>query len=168
MLNLAVLVDKHPIGIILHSNAVKGIRFQVNKIRWKSLLSNAAYGRLADIVIGEIQKWGGRSKEDNKITVAWETDGTESDELLSVILRRSAEFKLLPYNGGKSAPKAKGTASRQAYATAITTGPYAPEAPPEEESRQVEVSTARPTHAHTRGNRPRLLTLPVSPLVGGL
>ena len=51
---------------------------------------------------------GGRSKDDNKINVEWVTDGTNSAEFLAVLLRRPLGFKLLPYENGKSAPKAKG------------------------------------------------------------
>ena len=121
-MHCTVLVDKHPIGIILKSNTVKGIRFSIKKVHWAG---TAAHARLPEVVIGEIQAWGGRSKEDNKIHVEWETDGRNSDEYLAVLLRPTNDFTLLPYTNNKSAPKAKGAGAKRAYAVAITNGPYA-------------------------------------------
>lgn len=120
----AVTVDVHPIGIILKSNTIKGVRFTVSKEHWKG--STAVYNRLPENVMGEITSWGGRSKDDNKINVEWVTDGTNSAEFLAVLLRRPLGFKLLPYENGKSAPKAKGASAKRRYATAMANGPYAP------------------------------------------
>ena len=126
----AVLVDKHPVGIILKSNALKGIRFQVSKEHWKG---TAAYARLPALVVGAFSAWSG-SKEDGKVGVDWESDGFNSVEHLSVILRPKLCLKLLPYAaGGKSAPKAKGAQAKRNYATAISTGPYAPQRDDNEE-----------------------------------
>ena len=164
-----MLVDKHPIGIILKSNPVKSIRFSVNKKHWnENTLGRAAFARLPDSVIGEIQAWGGRSKDDNKINVEWESDGTNSDEcshtlmrscayhvhtcfvayalatlarrFLSVLLQPSKEFTLLPYaRGNKTAPKAKGASAKRAFTTAMTTGPYAPAERAADGTEQTEV-----------------------------
>ena len=48
---IAVEVDLHPIGIILKSNAIKGIRFKVSKKHWRG---TAAYNRLPEMVVGEM------------------------------------------------------------------------------------------------------------------
>ena len=109
---LTVEVDKHPIGIILKSNIIKGIRFQISRDHWKG--SAAVYNRLPEHVIGEIPSWGGRGKDDNKVNVDWVTDGSNSVEFLAVLLRPALGFKLLPYENGKTAPKAKPQANARA------------------------------------------------------
>ena len=141
---LTVEVDKHPIGIILKSNTIKGIRFQVSRDHWKG--SAAVYNRLPEHVIGEIPSWGGRGKDDNKINVDWVTDGSNSVEFLAVLLRPALGFKLLPYENGKTAPKAKGAAAKRRYATAICDGPYRWRGQQEgaPEARQVEVCPFEP------------------------
>ena len=48
-----MVVDAHPIGIILKSNPIKGIRFDVSKEHWAG---NAAYRRLPERVIGSFQE----------------------------------------------------------------------------------------------------------------
>ena len=63
-------------------------------------------------------------KADYKPLIVWESDGTNSIEWLSVLLRPSLGLKLLPGPSG-SMPKPKGAASRREYAVAISTGPYA-------------------------------------------
>ena len=68
--------------------------------------------------------WSGRSKEDYKPQIEWESDGSNSAEWLAVLLRPSLKFKLLPSANGHM-PKAKGAASKRAYAVACSTGPYA-------------------------------------------
>jgi hypothetical protein len=130
----AVLVDKHPFGIILKSNTVKGIRFSILKEHWRG---EAVYARLPDAVIGAIDAWGGRSKADNKIVVEWETDGKNSVESLEVLLKPCNGFKLLPYLNGRGAPKPKGASANREYSVAISTGPYATEE--QTEARTVEV-----------------------------
>ena len=74
---LAVNVDLHPVGIILKSNTLRGTRFEVSKEHWRG---TAAYARLPDRVVGRFDSWSGRSKEDNKVHVDWESDGKNSDE----------------------------------------------------------------------------------------
>ena len=59
MLCVSVLVDKHPIGIILKSNQLRGIRFSILKEHWKG---TSAYARLPDVVLGSFKAWSGRSK----------------------------------------------------------------------------------------------------------
>ena len=120
-----MLVDKHPVGIILLSNTVKGIRFSVNKIHWRGCLAREPYARLPEQVIGEIAGWIG-AKTNGKITVDWVTDGRQSDENLPVLLKRANHVTLLPYENGKTAPVAKGAAAKRKYAVAIKDGPYAP------------------------------------------
>lgn len=119
---LAVNVDVHPVGIILKSNTIKDIRFSISKEHWKS--NRSVYNRLPDQVIGAITSWGGRCKDDNKINVDWVSDGTNSVEHLVVLLRSSLSLKLLPYESGSSAPKARGSNAKRRYATAIKDGPY--------------------------------------------
>ena len=131
-----MIVDKHPIGIILKSNAVKGIRFTIHRDHWKG---TAHHARLPEKVFGAVDKWGGSSKADNKIQVDWESDGSNSVEHLEVLLQERLQFTLLPYANGKSAPKAKGAAARREYATATTTGPYAKPDEQQPEARQIEV-----------------------------
>ena len=133
-------MDKHPIGIILKSNAIKDIRFSISKDHWKD--SPSVFSTLPDVVVGCIDKWGGQSKSDNKIDVSWESDGTSSVEFLAVLLRPSLGFKLLPYLNGKSAPRAKGANAKREYAVATTTGPYAQPAE-QAEREEVEVSCLR-------------------------
>ena len=132
------MVDKHPIGIILLSNQVKGIRFSVNKSHWAG---TRAYSQLPDNVIGEIHAWSG-PKVNGVVSVEWISDGTNSTEHLCVLLKADNHFKLLPYANNKSAPKAKGTAAKRNYAAAMKDGPYAPndgDAADAEGLQQVEV-----------------------------
>ena len=65
--SLAVLVDKHPVGILLLSNTVKGTRFSVNKIHWHGCLrTREQYARLPERVIGEIASWDLGRREDQR------------------------------------------------------------------------------------------------------
>lgn len=130
----AVMVDKHPVGIILLSNTIKAVRFEVSKEHWRG---TAHYARLPAMVVGSFEKWGGRSKEDGVVEVEWESDGSNSKEHLTVLLRPELGLKLLPYLNGKTAPRAKGATAKRAYAVAVSTGPYAPEV--QDESQTVEV-----------------------------
>ena len=118
----AVEVEQHPLGIIIRSHAPpKGIRFEISRDHWKS--EPTVHTRLPERVIGQIEQW--RNKVSGKIHVEWESDGSNSDEHLSVLLRPSLGFKLLPYADNRSAPKAKGSAAKRAYADSIARGPYA-------------------------------------------
>ena len=117
-----VEVEKHPVGIIIRSHAPpKGIRFKMSREHWKA--EPAVYARLPEMVIGQIEQW--RNKASGKIHVEWESDGSNSDEHLSVLLRPSLCLKLLPYADNRSAPKAKGAAAKRAYAEAVARRPYA-------------------------------------------
>ena len=130
-------VDLHPVGIILKSNTLRGIRFEVSKEHWRG---TAFYARLPDRVAGRFETWSGRSKDDNKVHVEWESDGKNSDEWLAVLLRPSLGLKLLPYLDSRPAPRAKGTTAKRNYAVATTTGPYAARQQ-EQEHEAVEVRT---------------------------
>ena len=83
----------------------------------------AACASRAVRVLRSQDNWGAR-KADYKPLIVWESDGTNSIEWLSVLLRPSLGLKLLPGPSG-SMPKPKGAASRREYAVAISTGPYA-------------------------------------------
>ena len=152
LLSDAVDVDLHPIGIILKSNALKGIRFEISKDHWQG---TRAYGSLPEKVVGCMVRpaaactltltsrshalvrclrdsshgvltqdsWVG-AKSNDKVLIQWESDGKNSQEWLSVLLRARLELKLLPRADGHM-PAAKGAEMRRRYATATTTGPYA-------------------------------------------
>jgi hypothetical protein len=122
LLSRAVEWQLHPIGIIIKSHdPPRGIRFELERCHWSSDPTTMA--RLPARVVGEIQQW--RSKSDGKLHIEWESDGSNSNEWLSSLLKPSKALKLLPYAGGnRSAPKAKGAPAKRAYATAITTGPW--------------------------------------------
>ena len=81
--------------------------------------------------------------------IEWESDGTNSDEFLAVLLRPSLGLELLPYLNGKSAPRPKGMVAKQAYATAVATGPYAPPRGEDGDLGTVEVRFLA-AHAHPR------------------
>ena len=114
-------MDVHPVGIILKSNTLRGIRFEVSKKHWQG---TSAYARLPDMVQGEFDAWHG-AKSGDKVSIEWLSDGSNSVEHLVVLLRPSLGLKLLPYQSGASAPRPKGAASKRDYQTAITIGPYA-------------------------------------------
>ena len=58
--NPAVIVDKHPIGIILPSNPIKDIRFSLSKEHWKG---TQAYAQLPATIHGKITAWSHGGKE---------------------------------------------------------------------------------------------------------
>ena len=97
----AVLVHKHPIGIILRSNTLKGIRFDMSKEHWRGSLAAAAFDRLPERVVGSFETWAGRGKDDGKVHIEWESDGRNSDEYLSVLLRPKLGLTLLPSARGR-------------------------------------------------------------------
>jgi hypothetical protein len=118
----AVEVEKHPVGIIIRSHAPpKGIRFEISRDHWRS--EPAVHATLPERVIGKIEQW--RNKALGKLHIEWKSDGSNSDEHLAVLLRPSLGLKLLPYADNRSAPKAKGSAAKRAYAEVIARGPYA-------------------------------------------
>ena len=140
----AVNVNLHPIGIILKSNTIKGIRFSVSREHWRlrgSRDGGAVYKRLPERVVGVCDRWSGRGKEDNKVHIEWESDGSNSAEWLCKLLRPSLGLQLLPNLRTGAIPKAKGAVSQRAYTVATTTGPYAAQQQPraEEETESVEV-----------------------------
>ena len=139
-----VNVDLHPIGIIFKSNTIKGIRFSVSREHWRlrgSRDGGAVYKRLPERVVGACDRWSGRGKDDNKVHIEWESDGSNSDEWLCKLLRPSLGLQLLPNLRTGAIPKAKGAVSQRAYTVATTTGPYAAQQQPraEEEHESVEV-----------------------------
>jgi hypothetical protein len=99
----------------------RGIRFEVSKEHWCT--DPLAYADLPAKVVGVIEQW--RNKREGKIYVEWESDASNSDEHLSVLLQASLDFKLLPFEDGRTAPKAKGMAAKRAYAEAVAQGRYA-------------------------------------------
>jgi hypothetical protein len=114
-------VDLHPVGIIIRSlEPPRGIRFEIDRCHWEE---ERGYDQLPARVIGAIDKWN--RKETGSLLIDWETDGSNSMEWLSALLKPELEIKLLPYADNGSAPKAKGSAAKRAYAVAISTGPYA-------------------------------------------
>lgn len=72
-------VDAHPTGIILQSlTKVDGARFSMSRNHWRSNLT--VWRRLPETVFGGFKRWV--SKNDNKVTVDWESDGLSSTEYL--------------------------------------------------------------------------------------
>jgi hypothetical protein len=149
MCSPAVEVEKHPAGIIIRSHAPpKGIRFEISHDHWAS--EPATKDALPPRVVGMIEQW--RNKDQGKIVVQWETDESNSDEYLSVLLRPPLGFKLLPYADNRSAPKAKGSAAKRAYAEAIARGPYA-------ETERVEEQRVCAPPRRAAAMTPRALTI---------
>ena len=116
-----MIVDKHPVGIIMRSNPINGMRFQVSKEHWKG---TTAYAGLPSLVIGSFERWIG-SMAGGKVRINWESDASISDEFLAVLLQPRLDLTLLPDLHGRM-PKPKGSQSKRDYAVAISTGPYAP------------------------------------------
>jgi hypothetical protein len=71
----------------------RGIRFEVSKEHWRT--DPSAYANLPAKVVGVIEQW--RNKREGKIYVEWESDASNSDEHLSVLLQASLDFKLLQF-----------------------------------------------------------------------
>ena len=73
--------------------------------------------------------------------IEWESDGSNSAEHLCVLLKPRLTFKFLPNQAGRM-PVPLGTASRAAYNTARTTGPYAQPEAEDEDTERVDVCGA--------------------------
>ena len=76
-----MIVNAHPTGIILQSlSRIQGVRFSVSRDHWRS--TPAVWRKLPEIVFGACDRWV--SKNDNKLTVEWESDASSSTEYLEV------------------------------------------------------------------------------------
>lgn len=83
--------ELHPVGIIIKSHdPPRGIRFELNRCHWES--EPGVFARLPERVVGEIEQW--RLKSDGKLHIQWESDGSNSDEWLSSLLKPSKALQL--------------------------------------------------------------------------
>jgi len=123
---------KHPIGIILMSVSVSGVRVSVDKSLFdRDGIAPEVFDSLPQTLYGTCDHWAGQGgKVGGKINIEWdandaEEDGSNSDEWLQILLKPEHKFKLERHPNGQPAPKAAGMEAQRAFHKAITVGPYA-------------------------------------------
>ena len=130
----------HPVGIIIMSqDPPGGIRFEMSRDHWAG--DPATWHSLQERVVGKIIRLLPNGRESGQLNIDWESDGTNSNEYLSQLLKKPYGLTLLPYgqeHRHRSAPKAKGSQAKAAWRVAMSTGPYAPE-PESEDEQSIEV-----------------------------
>ena len=123
--DVPVLVDQHPIGIVIKSHdPPKDITFTIARgfVEYKRYDNVAGLpDRIGAYIARAINKAQGI------YCVHWLSDDTESNELLGELLMPRFALMLDKYHNDqrKAAPKAKGVDARARYAQAIASGPYA-------------------------------------------
>ena len=78
---------------------------------------------MPDRLTGDIDRW--TNKKEFAIKILWLDDSSNSVEGLPALLASGLQMKLEKFQDGRTAPKAKGSSWRQAYAQAARYGPYA-------------------------------------------